>query len=79
MAGGVVTWNRNSERGSFANPWPSVDLALDKVGGGNTIVLKRGEYRGPITMTAKAAGTMENPAIIKSEKKWEVAVSVCSH
>jgi parallel beta-helix repeat protein len=51
-----------------------VAVALEKVGGGHTIVLKRGEYRGPITVTAKAAGTEKHPTIIKSEKKWEAKI-----
>jgi hypothetical protein len=60
--------------GSYARPWPSVAAALEKVGGGHTIVLRRGEYRGPIKVTAEAAGTGKNPTIIKSEKKWEAAI-----
>ena len=60
--------------GCYAKPWPSVAVALEKVGGGNTIVLRRGEYRGPITVTAKAAGTEKNPTIIKSEKKWKAVI-----
>ena len=70
----VATEGSADNDGSYTKPWPSVAVALEKVGGGHTIVLKRGEYRGPITVTAKAAGTEENPTIIKSEKKWEAAI-----
>lgn len=60
--------------GTYAKPWRCVAAALEEVGGGHTIVLRRGEYRGPITVTAKAAGTERNPTIIKSEKKWAAAI-----
>jgi len=66
----VATEGSADNDGSYNKPWPSVAMVLEKVGGGHTIVLKRGEYRGPITVTAKAAGTEENPTIIKAEKKW---------
>jgi hypothetical protein len=70
----VSTEGSADNDGSYAKPWPSVAVALEKVGGGSTVVLKRGEYRGPITVTSKAAGTKENPTIIKSEKKWGAAI-----
>jgi len=70
----VATEGSADNDGSYDKPWPSVAVALEKVGGGNTIVLKRGEYRGPIKVAAEAAGTEKNPTIIKSEKKWEAAI-----
>jgi hypothetical protein len=70
----VATDGKPDGDGAKERPWPSVEYALSKVGGGHTIVLRRGEYRGPITVTAKAAGTEKNPTIIKSEKKWAAAI-----
>ena len=37
----VATEGSADNDGSYARPWPSVVVALEKVGGGHTIVLKR--------------------------------------
>ena len=52
-----------------SDPWPSVNHALDKVGGGHTIIVKPGVYSG-VLIRKHYAGTAERPTVIKSEKKW---------
>ena len=44
----VATDGKAENDGSDENPWPSVEYALLKIGGGNTIIVKPGIYRGPI-------------------------------
>jgi len=60
--------------GSREKPWASVEQALAKVGGGHTIILRPGIYRGPIFIPKAYAGTAEHPTIIKSEVKWQAIV-----
>jgi len=60
--------------GSKERPWPSVEYALRKVGGGHTIVVRPGLYRGPIEIGKRYAGTKERPTIIKSEVKWQAMI-----
>ena len=45
--------------GSRDKPWPSVEYALSKVGGGQTILVRPGVYRGPIQIAKQFAGTQE--------------------
>lgn len=60
--------------GSKEKPWSSVEFALSKVGGGHTIVVRPGIYRGPIQIGKQYAGTKENPTVIKSEEKWKAVI-----
>lgn len=60
--------------GSKEKPWPSVEYALSKVGGGHTIIVRPGIYRGPIQIVKQYAGTEEHPTVIKSEVKWEAVI-----
>ena len=60
--------------GSRDKPWPSVEFALQKVGGGNTIVVRPGIYRGPITVAHAYAGTKERPTVVRSEEKWRATM-----
>lgn len=60
--------------GSKEKPWPSVEYALSKVGGGHTIIVRPGIYRGPIQIGKQYAGTEENPTVIKSEEKWKAVI-----
>ncbi len=60
--------------GSAARPWPSVRHALEKVGGGNTIILEPGLYPGTLTIPARFAGTLRQPTEIRSEGKWKAAI-----
>ncbi len=60
--------------GSRGSPWPSVEHALDQVGGGHTVVMLPGLYRGPVTIPAHCSGTRERPTVIKSQTKWAAAV-----
>jgi parallel beta-helix repeat protein len=60
--------------GSNEKPWPSVEHALSQVGGGHTIVLKPGVYRGPIQISKEYAGTEARPTVIRSEVKWKAVI-----
>ncbi len=60
--------------GSHERPWPSVEIALGKVRGGNTIVFRPGIYRGPMHIAKKYAGTEKHPTILRSEEKWKAVV-----
>jgi hypothetical protein len=60
--------------GSAARPWPSVEYALSKVGGGHTIILKPGIYRGPVQIARQHAGTAAQPTVIKAEVKWQAVI-----
>jgi len=70
----VATDGSEDNDGSKEKPWPSVEYALSKVGGGHTIIVRPGIYRGPIQIGKQYAGTKESPTIIKSEEKWKAVV-----
>lgn len=60
--------------GSIGRPFASVEDALAKVGGGNTILVRPGTYHGPIEISRQFAGTREAPTVIKSEEKWKAII-----
>jgi len=70
----VATDGETENDGSNDNPWPSVEYALSKVGGGHTIIVKPGVYRGPISIAREYKGTEEKPTVIKSEIKWQAVI-----
>ena len=70
----VATDGKKENDGSRDEPWPSVEFALSKVGGGHTIVVRPGIYRGPIQIPRRYAGRRERPTVIKSEVKWKAVV-----
>jgi len=51
-----------------------VEHALSVVGGGHTILLRPGVYRGPIQVPKSRAGTKERPTVLRSEIKWKAVV-----
>jgi parallel beta-helix repeat protein len=61
--------------GSAASPWPSVEHALSKVGGGHTILLKPGIYRGPWQIRNHSTKPGGAPTLIKSEVKWKAVIN----
>jgi hypothetical protein len=60
--------------GTVDHPWPSVAVALQKVGGGNTIVLMPGIYQGGISIPKEYAGTPNLPTVIRSQVKWKAVI-----
>ena len=70
----VATDGRPETDGSQARPWPSVEYALSKAGGGQTIIVRPGVYRGPIEIGKQSAGTQEQPTVIQSEVKWQAVI-----
>ena len=70
----VATDGKADNDGSREKPWASVEYALSKVGGGHTIIVKPGVYRGPIQIAKQYAGTKEHPTVIKSEVKWKAII-----
>jgi hypothetical protein len=70
----VATDGKAEHDGSWPKPWPSVEHALSKVGGGHTILVKPGLYRGPIQIAKQFAGTRDRPTVIQSEVKWKAVI-----
>src|SRR5512138_3375447 len=70
----VGTDGKPENDGSREKPWPSVEYALSKVGGGNAVILKPGIYRGPIQIPRQYAGTKDAPTVVKSEVKWKAII-----
>jgi len=70
----VATDGKTDGDGAEEKPWPSVEYALSKVGGGHAIIVRPGIYRGPIQIVKQYAGTEENPTVIKSEAKWKAVI-----
>jgi parallel beta-helix repeat protein len=70
----VATSGTPDGDGTRERPWPSVLHALSQVGGGHTIVVRPGVYRGPITIPREYAGTRQSPTILRSEVKWQAVV-----
>ncbi|MEP0841575.1 MAG: right-handed parallel beta-helix repeat-containing protein, partial [Phycisphaerae bacterium] len=68
----VAPDGREENDGTRERPWPSVRFALSQVGGGNTIVLRPGVYRGPIRVDY--SGTPERPTVVRSELLWQAVV-----
>jgi len=70
----VATNGKPEYDGSREKPWPSVEQALAKVGGGHTILVKPGVYFGPMVIGKNCAGSKERPTVIRSEVKWKAVV-----
>jgi hypothetical protein len=70
----VATDGKPENDGTREKPWPSVEFALKKVGGGNTIVVRPGFYRGPIEVARAYGGTEKAPTVVRSEEKWKAVV-----
>jgi parallel beta-helix repeat protein len=61
--------------GSSENPFRSINIALEKVGGGNSFIFKPGYYTGQITILPKYSGTPQNPTILKSQYKYKARLN----
>jgi hypothetical protein len=72
--GYVATDGKPENDGSRAKPWPSVEHALSRLGGGHTIIVRPGVYRGPIQIAKQFAGTRERPTVTQSEVKWKAVI-----
>lgn len=59
--------------GTRNNPWPTVEFALGKMGGGNTVVIMDGACQ-PFVVQWKYAGTEENPTVVKAENSGQATV-----
>jgi len=70
----VATNGALSNKGTSDSPWPSVNHALQMVGGGHTILVKPGVYFDPITIPDGCGGTKDSPTIIKAETKWKAVI-----
>jgi len=66
---------RASATGSESDPFASAQMALGKVGGGNTFIFKPGDYIGTqITLSPAHAGSSQQPTILKSQYKYEAVL-----
>ncbi len=72
--GYVATDGKAENDGSRAKPWPSVEHALSQLGGGHTVIVRPGIYRGPFQIAKQFAGTRERPTVIRSEVKWKAVI-----
>jgi len=72
--GYVATAGKAENDGSREKPWPSVEHALSRLGGGHTIIVKPGIYRGPLQIAKQFAGTREHPTVVQSEVKWKAVI-----
>jgi parallel beta-helix repeat protein len=70
----VAMDGRAENEGTMSRPWPSVEYALSQVGGGHTIIVRPGIYRGPIEIGGGFAGTAERPTVVQSEVKWRAVI-----
>jgi parallel beta-helix repeat protein len=75
----VSTDGRTGNDGSRDKPWPSIEHALAQVGGGQTIIVRPGTYRGPVQIARAYAGTAERPTVIRSEVKWGAVIIGSPH
>src|SRR5438046_2273161 len=71
----VATDGKAEGDGSAARPWPSVALALSRIGGGNTIVVNPGLYQGPFQIRNYPAPPDGPPTLIQSAEKWKAVVN----
>lgn len=66
---------RPSGTGAEANPFPSVEMALDNSAGGDTLIFKPGIYTGSqITLSSKHAGSARKPTVLRSEHKYQAVL-----
>ena len=70
----VAMDGRAVNEGTMSRPWPSVEYALSQVGGGHTIIVRPGVYRGPLEIGGGFAGTRERPTVVQSEVKWRAVI-----
>ena len=75
----VATDGKAENDGSAAKPWPSVEHALSKAGGGHTILVRPGIYRGPLVIARQYAGTEAQPTVIRAEVKWKAVMIGAEH
>jgi len=71
----VSPTGQTSNDGSREAPWPTVEHALDRVGGGHVIIVRPGLYREPIVVKTGWAGTGERPTVIRAEIKWRATIA----
>ena len=56
-------------KGTQASPWPSVNFALSRATGGDTITLLPGSYNESVVVDL--SGTAAFPTVIRSQNKWD--------
>ena len=61
--------------GTRERPWPTIESALRKVGGGQTIIVMPGTYVGRAHIPRLAAGKPTAPTVIRAEAKWEAVLT----
>jgi hypothetical protein len=67
----VATNGTEQGDGSDTRPWPTVEFALGRVGGGNTVIVKPGNYSGGWRLSSAFSGSQAQPTVVKSEQKWK--------
>jgi hypothetical protein len=68
----VSSQGTSQGNGSKESPFPDIQTALNKGGGGNTFLVLPGQYEG--FNTYLRGGTASSPTIIKSEEKWKAVI-----
>src|SRR5689334_110034 len=70
----VSPTGKASNSGTETSPWPSVEAALERVGGGQTITLLPGIYTNSIVVDVNDASRTGRPTIIRSQRKWKAVI-----
>jgi len=71
----VAPKGKSLAKGSQQDPFPSIQDALKKIGGGNTFIFKPGNYVGvQITLTPECAGSPQKPTVLKSQYKYKAVL-----
>lgn len=71
----IAPKGRPSAVGTEGDPFPSIQLALERVGGGHTFIFKPGDYIGvQITLLPKHSGSSQRPTILRSQHRYEAVL-----
>jgi parallel beta-helix repeat protein len=71
----IAPRGRTSAQGTEDDPFPSIQEALKRMGGGNVFIFQPGNYVGvQITVTPEYAGTPQQPTVLKSQEKYKAVL-----
>ncbi len=62
--------------GTEFSPWPSIETALSRISGGDTVTLMPGTYAEAVVI--EVSGTADFPTVLRSQHKWEAIIKPTS-